>query len=138
MERASKTSLLIDVPYYAPRTGPRQASAGHAPVAQDKTRAAGAADAIAEIICRGPRVGADPHLIEQAAAAGAEPRTQQARILVADHGAEPLHRTGVHRQRLVAVEAGRQLHAPSLCGREGDMLFEAGDERIGRALEQRH
>ena len=96
------------------------------------------ADAVAEIVGLGPRVGADPHLVECARTAAAHHRAQQARILVADHGAQPLHRARIHRQRLVAVEAGGELHAPELGGGELHMLLELGDEGIGRALQQRH
>src|SRR5258705_635401 len=78
----------------------------HAHVFQHEARPARLANPVAEIIRGGPRVGADPHLVEGARAAAAHDRREQARILVADHGAEPLHGAGVHRERLVAAEAG--------------------------------
>src|SRR5437879_12716422 len=65
-------------------------------VLQHEAGAAGAADAVAEIIRRGPRVGADPHLVEGVIAAAADHRTQNARVLVADHGAQPLHGARIH------------------------------------------
>ena len=110
----------------------------HAPVFQHEARAARFADAVAEIVGGGPRVGADPHLVEGARAAAAHHRREQARVLIADHGAEPLHRAGIHRERLVAAEAGRELHAPQFGGTERDALFEFGDEGTGRLLQQRH
>src|SRR5687768_5436434 len=62
-------------------------SAPHAPVLQHEARAAGAADAGAEIVDRAPRIGPDPHLVEHAGAAAAVHGAEQARILVADDGA---------------------------------------------------
>src|SRR6185369_5674114 len=110
----------------------------HAPVFQHEACPARFADAVAEIIRGGPRVGADPHLIEGARAAAAHDRGEQARILVADHGAEPLDGAGVHRERLVAAEAGGELHAPHFGGAERDAVLEFGDEGTGRLLQQRH
>src|SRR4029078_3761191 len=100
----------------------------HAPVLQHKTRTARLADAVAEIVGGGARVGADPHLVERTRAAAAHDRRQQAWILVADHGAETPHRAGVHRQWLVAAEAGSKLHAPQFGGAQRNALFEFGDE----------
>src|SRR6266852_3828113 len=50
-------------------------------VSQHETRPARAADAVAEIIRRGARVGADPHQIECAGTAAAHHRAQQAWVL---------------------------------------------------------
>ena len=110
----------------------RPPSSSH-PVSQHKAGAAGAADAVAEIVGGGPRVGADPHLIEQVTAPGTHHRAQQARILVADHGTQPFHRPRIHRERLVAVEACGKLHAPQFGCRKLHMLFELGDKGIGCA-----
>ena len=57
------------------------------PVPQHKARPSCAADAVAEIVGFGPCIGADSHLIKQMGAAGAHQRAQQARVLIADHGA---------------------------------------------------
>src|ERR1700688_4135352 len=84
----------------------------HAHVSQHETGAAGAPDAVAEIIRHGTRVGADPHLIECVGAAGAHHRAEQAWVLIADHGAQPLHRPRIHGQRLVAIKTCGELHAP--------------------------
>src|SRR5207248_2331407 len=48
-------------------------------VLQHEAGAAGAADAVAEIIRRAPRVGADPHLVEGVIAAAADHRAQDTR-----------------------------------------------------------
>src|SRR5829696_6105075 len=110
----------------------------HAPVAQHEACPARLADPVAEIVGSGPCVRTDPHLIERARAAAAHERREQARILVADHGAEPLHGAGIHRERLVAAEAGGKLHAPHFGGTKRDALFEPRYEWIGRLLQQRH
>src|ERR1700691_71090 len=87
---ASKRSLLMTVPYTTPRTGAiSRHSCSH--VLQHETGPTGAPDAVAKIIRGGAGVGADPHLIEWTGAAVAQHRTQQARILIADHGAKPFH-----------------------------------------------
>lgn len=90
----------------------------HAPVLQHEAGAAGLADLIAQIIRLVAGVRADAHLVERARATAAHHRAQQARITLADHGAQLRDGPGIHRQRLVAVEAGRELHAPDLCGGE--------------------
>src|SRR5690349_1662058 len=98
------------------------------PVPQHKTSTAGFTDAVAEIVSLGPRVSADAHLVEGGGAARAQARAEQAWILVTDHGAQALHRTRIHRQCLVTIEAGGELYAPDLCGSERDVLLEPGDE----------
>src|SRR6266481_6092045 len=103
-------------------------------VLQHKARPTRAADAVAEIVRLGPRVGADPHLIEGVAAAAAHHRGEDARIQIADHRPEALDRTRIHRERLVAVKAGGKLYTPQLRRRDPHTLFELGDEGIGRAL----
>ena len=109
-----------------------------APVPQHETGPSGAPDTVAEIVRRRPRVGADPHLVERAGAPRAHQRAQQARVLIADDGAQPLHGARIHRQRLVAVKAGGELNAPRFRRRKLDVLLQLGDEGIGRAPEQRH
>src|ERR1700686_3579172 len=84
---------------------PAARSAPDTHVSQHETGAAGAADAVAKVVGRGPRLGADSYLIEGVAAAAAHHRAQQAWVLIADHGAQAFHRARIHRQRLVAVEA---------------------------------
>ena len=59
-------------------------------------------------------------------------------VPITDDRAEPLHGAGIHGQRLVAVEAGRELNAPRFRRGKLDVLFQLGDEGIGCAPEQRH
>src|ERR1700733_15631078 len=112
----------------SPRTTP--ASASDAEVSQHETGAAGAPDAVAQVVGRGPRVSANPDLVECVAAPVVHHRTQQARILIADDGAQPLDRARIHRQRLVAAEAGGKLNTPRPSLGKLHMLFQLGDKRI--------
>src|SRR3954465_6834839 len=83
----------------------RRESAPAIHVSQHKAGAAGAANPVAEIVGGNARFGADAHLIERADTATAPCRAEQARIPIADHSAQPLHRTGIHRKRPVAIES---------------------------------
>src|SRR5437868_2459671 len=101
-------------------------SAPEVHVAQHETGATRTPDAVAEIVGSGTRVGADTHLIEQATATAPHHRAQEARVLVADDSAQALHRARIHRECLVAAEAGGQLHAPQPRGGERHMLLKLG------------
>src|SRR3954454_14658641 len=113
-------------------------SAAHAPVSQHEAGAARTADSVTEVIGGRARISADTHLIEHVCAPGAHQRTQQAWVLITDHRTQPLHRTCIHRQRLVAVEPGGKLNAPQLGGSKPHMLLKSADEGIGRRFEQSH
>src|ERR1700683_36110 len=99
-------------------------------VSQHETGATRAPDTAAKVGGCGPRVSADPHLVECTAAPIAHHRTQQAWILVADDGAQSLDRARIHRQRLVAAEAGGKLHAPRPSLGKLHILFQFGVEGI--------
>src|SRR5437763_6892942 len=93
------------------------------------------ADAVAEIICLGPRVGADAHLIKGMGTAAALDGTQNARIAIADHTAQIPDRASVHRQRLVAIKARGELHAPGFRRGQFHLLLKPDHEGIWRLLE---
>src|SRR5829696_495871 len=133
-----KEQSVIAIPDIAALIRATIPSPRHAPVAQHEACPARLADPVAEIVRGRPCVRTDAYLIEGARAAAAHERREQARILVADHGAEPLHGAGIHRERLVAAEAGRELHAPHFGGAQRDALFEPRHERIRGLLQQRH
>src|SRR6516164_493558 len=89
----------------APR-GLREAQAALSPQIEIPQHEAGAtrlADAVAEVVGLGPRVGADPHLVERVGAAAALHRAQDTGITIADHRTQIPDCAVVHRQRLVAV-----------------------------------
>src|SRR4051812_28472153 len=74
------------------------ASASCAEIPQHKAGAARLADAVAETVGLGPRVGADAHLVEGCRPPAAQPRAEKARVLVADDAGELLHGAGIHRE----------------------------------------
>src|SRR5258708_33898660 len=79
-------------------------------VLQHEAGAASLADTVAEIVRLAACVSADAHQVEGARAAASHHRGEQARITVTDHGTQARHGAGIHRQRLVATEAGGKLH----------------------------
>ena len=109
-------------------------SASDVQVSQHETGATRAADAVTEVVGGSARVGADPHLVEYTAAAAAHHRAQQAWILIADHGAQPLHRACVHGQRLVAVKPAASWTPHSPRRAELHMLFQSVTKGLGARL----
>lgn len=110
-----------------------------AAVSLDEASATGAADASTEIISLPTSVGADPDLIERTGAADAKQKGLKARIvLTSEDGAQPLDGTGIHRERMIAIEAGGKLDTPRLDRGAPDLAFKLGDKTIGRAFEQRN
>src|SRR5580692_3757862 len=100
----------------------------HPHISKHKTCPARTKDAIAEIIRRLPRVGANAHLIERPHAAAAILRAEQGRRLVADHATQARHRARIHRHRKVAIESTGELHTPWLSSAELHALFKPGDK----------
>src|SRR5262245_65567536 len=90
----------------------RTESAASTAVAQHEAGAAGAADAAAQRFRGGARVGADAHLVERLRAAAAQDRAEETRIAPGENVAVALGEHGVVGKRMVAREAGGELHAP--------------------------
>src|SRR5262249_47872697 len=107
-------------------------------VAQHEAGAAGAADAAAQRLRGGARVGAHAHLIERLRAAAAQERAQQARIAPGENVGVALGEARGARQRVVAREAGGKLHAPRRRRHHVHALLELLHERVGRAMQQRY
>src|SRR5262245_24234312 len=93
-------------------------------VAQHEAGAAGAADAAAQRLRRRARVGADPHLVERLRAAAAQERAEKARVAPFENGGVALGERGVVRERMIAREAGGELHAPWRRGDDVHALLE--------------
>ncbi len=107
-------------------------------IAQHEAGTARTLDAAAQLVGGFAGVGAHPHLVERPGAAAAQQCAQNAGVAPDEHPRIALGETGVVGERVVAREAGGKLHAPWAGGNQLHPLLELGDERIGRALQQRH